>query len=187
MQAFGACLQRTRLRNFLWTQPLLLAPMLWMGRAHCSAQLAAAPEAATHVRRIVAALQRCSLWLPMQPLQDAVATGAAAAGAAAAGQLAADDGRTACVAVHFWLVLILAFCLPAIVIHRLEGAEQQAQEERKARQPAARGADGAPRPGDKARGMLLQRRTPVVDSAIEFALAAYVAWLVVQLAVPMLT
>ena len=182
-QAFGACLLRTRLRTFLWTQPLLLAPMLWMGSSHCASQLRATPEAATHLRRIAAAMQRGSSWLPVGPLLGGPrGSGAAAAAAAAA------SPQAACLAVHLWLVLVLSFCLPAIVIHRLEGVEEEGEEEARKQQRGAGGgaSSGSARAGPAGAGagaqrQLLHQQTPsLVHSAAELLLAGYAAWLFVQ-------
>ena len=185
LQTFGACLQRTRLRTFLWTQPLLLAPMLWMGSSHCAGQLTATPQAPAHLLRLAAAMQRCSSWLPVGPL-PAVGTGGAAAAAAAA---SLDTPGGACLAVHLWLVIVLAYGLPAIVIHRLESQEEQAaqvmrkegQQRQQRQQPRSSGSGGQPH-----RDLLLQRRPSARGSGAELLLAAYSAWLLVQLALPLL-
>ena len=189
MQAFGACLQRTRLRTFLWTQPLLLAPLLWTGNSHCSRQLAATPEAAGHVERIAAAMRRASTWLPMGTLPGHSLRGGGGGAAAAAAAAAAEAPQSACLAVHLWLVLVLSFCLPAIVIHRLEGQELQAEDERKQRQQRQRGGDngggsGASRWRRAAapRQLLLQRPPSLMMTAAELLLAAFTAWQAVQAA-----
>lgn len=170
VQAFGACLLRTRLRTFLWTQPLLLAPMLWTGGSHCASQLGTTPEAATHLRRIAAAMQRGSSWLPVGPLLGSLRSGGAAAATAP------SSPQAACLAVHLWLVLVLSFCLPAIVIHRLEGQEEEEGEEdaRKRLQHGGGGTAGAPRQ------LLHQQPPPLLHSAAELLLAGYAAWLFVQ-------
>lgn len=188
LQAFGACLQRTRLRTFLWTQPLLLAPMLWTGHAHCSRQLAAAPEAAGHVARIAATMRQASAWLPVGPLPGSSLRGGS--GAAAAAVAAAETPQAACLAVHLWLVLVLSLCLPAIVIHRLEGQELQTEDERKhqLRQQQRGGASGGGIGGSARRGsrsavprqLLLQQPPSLLRTAAELLLAVFKAWQVVH-------
>ena len=169
MQAFGACLQRTRLCTFLWTQPLLLVPALWMGRAHCTSQLGSAPDAAAHLQRIAATMQRCTAWLPVGPV-----------GGAAGAPPQALAPEPACLATHFWLVLALSFCLPAIMIHRLEGQEEAGGpvgEDAQKRQEALA-------PGG--RKLLLQKPPSLLSSAAELLLAGYAAWLVTQVVLPLL-
>lgn len=185
LQAFGSCLQRTRLRTFLWTQPLLLAPILWMGRSHCAAQLAATPAAADQLQRIAAAMQRCSAWLPVGLL----AGGTRGGGAALQAPL---DVASSCLSVHFWLVLMLALCLPAILIHRLEGQERQALWEVRKRQrtmsDSQHGGSGGTAAGaqEPQRDLLLQQPQSVLGSIGELALAGYAAWLAGQLALQVL-
>lgn len=189
LQAFGACLQRTRLRTFLWTQPLLLAPMLWTGRSHCSRQLEATPEAARHVARIAAAMRQASTWLPVGPLPSGSLRSGGNTTAAAAAVAAAEAPQAACLAVHLWLVLVLSFCLPAIVIHRLEGQELQAESEQKQRR--RRGSDdngsGGHGGGSQWSGraaaprLLLHQQVPSLPmTAAELLLAGFTAWQVVQ-------
>ena len=191
LQAFGACLQRTRLRTFLWTQPLLLAPMLWTGRSHCSRQLEATPEAARHVARIAAAMRQASTWLPVGPLPSGSlrSGGNATAAAAAAAAAAAEAPQSACLAVHLWLVLVLSFCLPAIVIHRLEGQELQAENEQKQRRQRGSGDNGSGGHGGGSqwsgraaapRRLLHQQAPSLPMTAAELLLAGFTAWQVVQ-------
>ena len=179
LQAFGACLQRTRLRTFLWSQPLLLAPVFFVGRTHCANHLTATPEAAKHLQHIAVAMQRCSSWLPVAPVLAEAPMLATAAGSS----LSSAEG--ACLGVHFWLVVILAYGLPAIVIHRLEGQEEhtrlQARKQQQQRGHQSAAADNA----TAERDLLLQRRPTAIHSAAELFLAGYAAWLLAQLALPL--
>lgn len=193
LQAFGACLQRTRLRTFLWTQPLLLAPVFWVGRAHCTNQLAASLEAARHLQHIASAMQRCASWLPVGPMLASVGAPATATSR----RLSGSEG--ACLGVHFWLVVVLAYGLPAIVIHRLEGQEdhawqlarkqrRQQEGQQRRQQEGQQGHEPGAADGDAAveRDLLLQRRPNAIGSAAELMLAGYAAWLLVQLTLPLL-
>lgn len=169
----------------------LLAPVLFMARPHCSKQLAASPEAAAHLRHISGALNRVHTCLP---LGLRIGGGSATAAAAAGGGVApAAEVMRECEAVHMWLVALLAFCLPAIIIHRLEGQEQQASRRPRRGTPAAQAAGGSGdgRGGSGAGGlpwrrMLLQAPQSLLSSAGELALAGFLAWLAVQVAVPAL-
>jgi hypothetical protein len=108
-------------------------------------------------------------------------------GGGAAARLGSPEG--ACLGVHLWLVVVLAYCLPAIVIHRLEGKEQHAAAPPHG-QRGAGGANcggGAPSGGGTPeRGLLLQRHPSALGSAAELLLAGYSAWLLVQLVLPLL-
>jgi hypothetical protein len=155
-----------------------------MGSSHCASQLTATPQAPAHLLRLAAAMQRCSSWLPVGPLPAAGAGGAAAAAAAAS----LDTPGGACLAVHLWLVIVLAYGLPAIVIHRLESQEEQAaqatRKEGQQRQQQRSSSSGSG--GQQHRDLLLQRRPSALGSSAELLLAAYSAWLLVQLALPLL-
>lgn len=154
--------------------------MLAMGRTHCATQLAITPNAAAQLQRIVAAMQRCTAWLPVGPLAGHARGGGG-------GTAAPADPAAACLAVHFWLVAVLAFCLPAIVIHRLEGQERQAEHPRKSgRGQPSRTASGGGAERERERDLLLQRPQSALRSSAELVLAAYAAWLAVQLAMQVL-
>lgn len=182
-------MQRTRLQTFLWTQPLLLVPMLAMGHTHCAAQLDTTPDAALQLQRIVAAMQRGAAWLPVGPAAPLAGACGGVNGGGGGGAAREPEPASACLAVHCWLVALLAFCLPAIVIHRLEGQERQAEEharKSRRRRPGRTTGSGGGGGEQRERDLLLQGPQSPLRSAAELALAGYAAWLAVQLAMQVL-
>ena len=134
-------------------------------------------------------MRQASTWLPVGPLPSGSLRSGGNTTAAAAAVAAAEAPQAACLAVHLWLVLVLSFCLPAIVIHRLEGQELQAESEQKQRR--RRGSDdngsGGHGGGSQWSGraaaprLLLHQQVPSLPmTAAELLLAGFTAWQVVQ-------
>ena len=193
--------------------------MLRSSRAHCAAQLATSPQAARHLQRMAAALRHVSTWLPVAPLLrrglQPIGGGSGWGGWGGWGGVATVGmpGVTAasdlgcCLTVHCWLVLVVAYCLPCITIHRLEVLDDQecqlAEVEQRmlleqhqqlgcsdvaAAEAEAVGGESSSAPGGArrlSRPKMLQQHHSLLGTAAELVIAAYLAWLAVQLAMPL--